>query len=145
MGTNNTAVKFKKQFSRLSTGATTSNTKGTMSMQDQQQALDRLKSIEKIHEERQQLVGLKSPSMSKKNEQMNDAFDVELKVNNEFELDAVDQLRSINSVSMNQGQANMNHLNQSPSLMANNNQYQFLMNNQQYSQNRQGSRNSGTS
>jgi len=35
----------------------------------------------------------------KKNEP--DAFDVELKVNNEFEIDVVDQLRSINSVSMN--------------------------------------------
>lgn len=72
--------------------------------------MDRLKSIEKMHEDRQQLVGLKSPPLSKKNEPINDAFEVDLKVNNEFEIDAVDQLRSINSVSMNQGPANMSHL-----------------------------------
>ena len=34
MGTNNTAVKFKKQFSRVSTGATTSNKSNMNSMLD---------------------------------------------------------------------------------------------------------------
>ena len=64
-----------------------------------------------------------------------DAFDVELKVNNEFgvpSLDSVDNLRSIGSASMNKGvissshtNANMLNINQgSPPLMTNN---QYLL------------------
>lgn len=68
---------------------------------------DRLKSIEKINEERVQLVGLKSSAASRKSEQFTDAFDVDLQVSSDYgglhDLEQVDQLRSIGSVSMNQG------------------------------------------
>ena len=65
--------------------------------------------MEKIHQERSQLVGLKNHSTSpvKNKEKMQDAFDVDLKANNDFggvpDIEAVDLLRSIGSVSMNQG------------------------------------------
>lgn len=77
------AVKFKKQFSRISTGATMSSNshhlqetqmknnsslyanKKQLSMD--KPAFDRLKSIEKINQERVNLIGLKSQSTSKKN------------------------------------------------------------------------------
>lgn len=59
-------LKFKKQFSRVSTGATNPqnvhDTKHQISVSKNpaSQNFDRLKSIEKINEERVQLIGLKS-------------------------------------------------------------------------------------
>ena len=111
-------------------------------------AYARLKSIEKINQERVNLIGLKSQSaVSKKvvahaNQPM-DAFDVELKVNNEFgvpSLDSVDNLRSIGSASMNKGvvsssnnhtnnNSNILNLNQSSPLISNN---QYLLQHQKY-------------
>lgn len=149
------SVKFKKQFSRVSTGATMSSNSHHVSSEYKQNktsnnnnndnnsslyvnknqsstekpAFDRLKSIEKINQERVHLIGLKSQSTSKKNEKLtNDAFDVDLKVNNEFgvpSLDSMDNLRSIGSASMNQGATNMYNLNQSSPLVTNN-QYLFI-------------------
>ena len=91
-----------------------------------QPTFDRLKSIEKINQERVHLIGLKSQSTSKKTKEhhVTDAFDVELKVNNELGvpgLDSVENLRSIGSASMNNGaNANMLNLNQNSPLVTNN-------------------------
>lgn len=119
-------IQFKKQFSRVSTGATNvsnrqngilSDVKNSMlsntnsgGEHQAQRVFDRLKSIEKINEERIQLVGLKSSAASRKSEPFTDAFDVDLQVSSDYgglhDLDQVEQLRSIGSVSMNQGAQN---------------------------------------
>lgn len=128
-------LKFKKQFSRVSTAAqNSSNNNVPIRLQqlhlDQKSSMEngdrspvkveqfvneRLKSIEKINEERSQLVGLKnhaisSPNKTGKNDLGQDAFEVDLKVNNDFghvpDLDQVDQLRSIGAVSMNNSMIN---------------------------------------
>ena len=82
------------------------------------------------------MIGLKSQSTAKKvpaNEEDMDAFDVELKVNNEFGVpnpESVDNLRSIGSACLNQGIANnMQNLNQGSPLRHNN----LLHLNNQYS------------
>ena len=64
---------------------------------------------------------------TKEGSAMQDAFEIDLKVNNDFggvpDIDAVDQLRSIGSVSMNQGPTIINHLN---SPLVPQNQYHYL-------------------